>query len=121
MQSGNRSVRAGAKHRVLEQVDMEMQDIELLGALAHRFHHQQVIGNRVAHAGIETQGNFAAGHQLGRRARVAAGEKSHVVTLSDQLLGEIGNDSFGTAVQLWRNSFVQRRDLRDSHDNNLLQ
>ena len=43
----------GAKQRKVKLVDMEMQDIELVGVAADTVQHQHMIGDGVTHLGIE--------------------------------------------------------------------
>ena len=94
---------------------MEMQGIELIGALAHRFQQHHVVGNGVANMGIEAKRHVGDGHQFRARDGIAAGEQCHVMPLVDQRLGEVRNDALGPAVQLWRHAFGQGSDLSDFH------
>ena len=48
-------------------VDMEVQDVEVVGALAHAIEHEHVVRDRIAYAGVEPQRLGHAGHQIGRR------------------------------------------------------
>ena len=99
----------------MELVDMEVQNVEIVGALAHAIEHQHVIGNRIADAGVEPQRLGHAGHEIGRRDRIAAREQRDLMAERHQFLGQVGDDPLGAAIKPWRNAFHQRRDLRDFH------
>src|SRR5690606_8592790 len=77
--------------------------------------HDHVVGQGIADLGIEPERLLAARHQLRGRQRVAAREQGDLVTLPDQLLGQIGDDSLRAAVEAGWNAFDQGCDLRDSH------
>ena len=104
-----------AEQREMKLVDVEMQDVEIVGALAHAIEHQHVIGNGIAHAGVEPQRLRHAGHEVGRRDRIAAGKQRHVMAERHQFFGQVGDDPLGAAIEPWGNAFDQRRDLRDFH------
>ena len=55
VQRGDRAARDRAEQREMKLVDVEVQDVEVVGALPHAVEHQHVIGNRIAHAGVEPQ------------------------------------------------------------------
>jgi hypothetical protein len=46
-------------------VGVEVQNVELVGALAHLVEHDHLVGNRIADVGIEAQGATSAGNELG--------------------------------------------------------
>ena len=96
-------------------VDVEMQNVEFVGALAHPIEHQHVVWNRVPHIGVEPERHGGTGHEVGGGYRVAARKQRHIVTQLDQFVGQIRDNSLGSAVQLRRHTFPQRRDLRDFH------
>ena len=50
--------------------------------------------------------------------RITGGEQCHVMTQSDQFLGQPGHNPLGAAIQGGRHAFHQGGDLRDSHDGN---
>ena len=115
MQGGDGAVRDRPEQRELKLIDMEVQDVEVVGALAHAIEHQHVIGDRIDDAGVEPQRLGHAGHEIGRRDRIAAGKQGHIVTQRDELFGQVGDDPFGAAIKPWRHALDQRRDLRDFH------
>ena len=116
MQRGDRAACDRPEQREMELVDMEVQDVEVVGALAHAVQHQHVIGDRIADAGVEPQRRGHAGHQIGRRDRIAAREQRHVMAERHQFFGQVGNDPLGAAIKPWGNALHQRRDLRDFHN-----
>ena len=73
-----------------------------------------------AHRVVETQRAGPHRLELGRRARVAAGEQRDIVTEGHELLGEPGNDALGASVQFRWDRLGQRCNLRDSHVTRLL-
>ena len=115
VQGGDGAVRDRPEQRELKLVDMEVQDVEVIGALAHAIEHQHVIGDRIDDAGVEPQRLGHAGHEIGRRDRIAAGKQRDVVAQRNELFGQIGDDPFGAAIKPWRHALDQRRDLRDFH------
>src|SRR5215471_13370103 len=64
---------------------------------------------------FEAEGPFASGPQLSLGSRICASEESNFVPLPNQLLCEVRNHSFRSAVELWRNTLIEGRDLRDFH------
>ena len=101
--------------RIVQDVDMEMEDVERAGQGADAVEHDDVGRNRILDARVEPQCGVAEGDEPGGGAGVAAGEQGHVVTLPHQLLGQVGDDALGASVQARRAAFVQGSDLRDFH------
>ena len=56
-----------------------------------------------------------AGHEIGRRDRIAARKQRDVVAERHQFLGQVGDDPFGAAIEPRRHAFDKRRDLCDFH------
>ena len=115
MQRGDGAARDRPEQRKLELVDMEVQNVEILGALADAIEHQHVVGNGIPDARVEPQRLRHAGHEIGRRDRIAAREQCNLMAERHQLLGQVRDDPLGAAIKPWRNAFDQRRDLRDFH------
>ena len=99
----------------MERVNVKVQDVELRGHPADLVEHDEMVGNRISYGGIKTKGLFTADLKSSGGDRVAAGEESHVVTLPDQFLGEIGNHALSSPVQLGWAAFHQRCYLSDLH------
>ena len=51
--------------------------------------------------------------------RIAAGKKRDLVTLPDQLFGQVRDHPLRAAVKERRNAFIERGNLRDAHENRL--
>src|SRR5262245_51059218 len=96
-------------------VDVEMQNIELVGALANLIEHQHIIWDRITNRWCEPKRGFCAGHEFSRGQGVAAGKERDLVTLLDELLRQIGNDALGTSVACRRHTFDRGSNLCDSH------
>jgi hypothetical protein len=104
-----------ARQREMKIVDMEMQDVELIRPSSHLIERDHIVGERVEDARIEAERLPAASDELGRCNRIAAREQGHLVALPDKLIAEIGDDTFGAAVEPGRHALDQGRNLRDSH------
>ena len=115
VQSGHRPIGDRPKQREVKLVDVEMQDIEFVGHLAHAVEHQHVVRNRIPYIRVQSQCHRHAAHQLGAGNRIAAGKQGHVVTLPNQFVGEIGHDSLATTIQPRWHALHERRDLRNFH------
>ena len=68
-------------------VDVKMENVELVGALANLIEHQHIIGDGIADRGRKTKRRLGTRHELGRGQRVATGKERELMTLLDQLLG----------------------------------
>jgi hypothetical protein len=64
MERRERAAARGLKQREMHIVDVEVQNVELVGALAHLVQHDHVVGKRVANVGIEAQRAGGAGNQF---------------------------------------------------------
>ena len=65
--------------------------------------------------GIAPEGLGAYLHEPGSRLRVSARKQGHLMTEPYEFLGEIGDDTFAAAVKQGRHTFIQWRNLGDSH------
>ena len=92
------------EQRVLQEIDMEMNYVELIGPPADGVEHDKVAGDVIADAG-EPQALRNTGNKLGRGLRIATGEERDVVPLRNEFLGEIGHHPLGAAVELGGNRF----------------
>ena len=79
VQRGDGAARDRPKQREMKLIDMEVQNVELVGPLADAVEHQHIIGDRIAHVGVEPQRLRDAGHEGGRRDGVAARKQGDVV------------------------------------------
>src|SRR5437763_9818606 len=93
-----------------------MNDVEISFPAPDPIEHHQVIDKRILDPLIAPERHFTARLQGCSGARIAAGEQCHLVPLPDQLFGQVGDDTLATTIEPRRTTFVQRGDLRDSHD-----
>src|ERR1700733_1204448 len=96
----NRSSRETHSQRIVENVNVKMQDVELLRHPTDLVEHDEMVRNRISYVGVKTKCLFTADLKSSRGDRVAAGEESHVVALPDEFLGEIGDDPLSSPVPL---------------------
>jgi hypothetical protein len=115
MQRRQRAAGLIAENGEMELVDVEVQDVELIGHAAHLVEHHHVMGDGIAHGRVEAQRLGRTGHEPRRGDRIAAGEQRDIVALCDQRVSQVGHDPFGAAIELRRNPFHQRCDLGDLH------
>ena len=94
---------------------MEVNDIEARHVGEHQLHQPNVVGQRIPAVRIAPEGVRASGDELRGGRRVSAREQRHLVPFRHQLLGEVGDDPLGAAVELWGNGFVERCDLCNAH------
>jgi hypothetical protein len=116
VQRGQERRRCAAEQRERPVDQVDVQHVELMRAAIHLLQHHHMRRKGVAQRTAEAQ--RARQHRLEchRGDRIAAGEQRHVVTEIDEFFCQIRNDPLGSAVELRRNCFGQRRDLGDSHD-----
>jgi hypothetical protein len=116
VQCGDGAVRDRPEQRKVKLVDVEVEDVELIRHLAHAVEHQHVIRDGIPHVGVEAQRDRHATHQVRAGNRIAAGKQRDVVTLPDQFVGKIGNDTLATTIQPRRHALHERRDLCNFHE-----
>ena len=121
MQGRHRSIHKIPNERVVQNIDVKVQNIEPVGHAANPVEHHDVMSDGLPDVGIKPQGGPASGLQAGGGQRVPAGEQCHVVPLPDQFLGQIGHDPFGPAIKPRRTTFEQRSNLRYLHEEPHLQ
>ena len=66
VQRSDSAARDVPKQWEMELIDVEMQDVKLVGSLADAIEHQHVVRDRIAHAGIETERLRDARNEIGR-------------------------------------------------------
>ena len=99
----------------MQVINVEMDDIEIADLLENLFQHDDVMGHLVHASVVEAQRSRATGDQVRRGHRIAAGKESDFVALSDEFLGQVGDNPLGPAVSLGRNAFIKRSNLCNSH------
>jgi hypothetical protein len=70
-------------------IDMEVQDIEIVGAISHTVQHQHKIWNRIEHFRVESQRGGRATDESRRCHGIAARKQADVMTEADEFFGEI--------------------------------
>ena len=76
--------------------------------------------HRLHTLGVEAQGARAGRHQTRLGDGIPAGKQGHLVALTDQLLGEVGDHALGAAVIWGRHTFEEQGNLSDPHRPGLL-
>jgi hypothetical protein len=84
MQSRYRPVREGMDDWKLQKIDVEVNDVELVGALTDPLKHQHVMREGVVKMRIQSQADIGARDEFSLRFRVAASEKRNIVSLLHQ-------------------------------------
>ena len=94
-------------------IDVKVNHVKVMCHREHFFEHENMVSELVYALLVEPQGPGAARYQSSCGFGVSAGEKSNVVPLVHQLLGEVRNDSFSATVELRRNALVKWGHLCD--------
>jgi hypothetical protein len=77
------------KEGKMELVDVEMENVELVGTFAHAIQHEHVVRNGVSHIRVESQRRRRATHKPRRRHGIAAREQGDVMARADEFFCEI--------------------------------
>lgn len=77
------------KQRKMKLIHVEVQHIKPRGHAAHFVKHDHEVGNVIAHRPVEPKGLLAAGDKPCTGQRITTGKQGDVVSLLDELLGEI--------------------------------
>jgi hypothetical protein len=94
---------------------VEVDDVEVVRLPENRLQGQDLVGHRVVAARIEAQSPPADRDQAGAGVRITAREQRHLVSELDQILGQVGYDTFGAAIEARRHCLLQWSNLRDAH------
>ena len=86
MQRGDGAAGERPEQWEMKLIDMEVQKVELAGPLADAVEHQHIIGDRIAHVGVEPQRLRDAGREGSRRNGVAARKQRDIVAECHQFL-----------------------------------
>ena len=87
------------EQRVLQEIDMEVDHVELMSPPADGVEHHKMAGDVIADA-REPKALRNTGNKLRRGFRVATGEERDIVPLRHEFLREIGHHPFRAAVEL---------------------
>src|SRR5690242_5128441 len=94
---------------------MEMQDVKILSPPAHLLKHSDMQAIGIPDRTVEAQRARPDRLKLRRGAGIAAGKQRDIVAQPHELLREPGDHAFSTTIELRRNSFSERRYLRNTH------
>jgi hypothetical protein len=100
-------------------VQMKMHEVKLIGEAPYLLQHRHVQSHWIANRVVETQRAWPNGLKLGRCSRIATRKQHDIVPKRDEFFCQPGNDALGATIQVGRNRFGQRRDLRDAHTHSL--
>ena len=105
------------EHRKMQEMaEMEVDDVEILGAQAHFVQHRKMRRDRrFQRRRIEPERLVADGHKAGVRHGVPARKEGNVMAIRHQSVDQIGDDPFGAAIKPGGNGFIQGRDVGNSH------
>src|SRR2546423_4936616 len=105
------------KQGKMQLVDVEMQNVELIGLVIDPVEHEHVIGDRIVDVGIQPQRRWNTTYELCGCDRISTCKQRHIMPQTDQFVSEVGYDAFGTAIQPWWHALDERRNLRNFHWN----
>jgi hypothetical protein len=90
-------------------VDVKMNNVELIGAFENFLKHYKMMGKLIlAFVVVQAEGFWAGWNQPRCRPGIAARKQGDLVPSLDQRLGQIGDYTLGTAVELWGHALVKR-------------
>ena len=100
----------------MNHVDVEMDHVEFVPALANLVQHGEV-GGEVGFRGrwIETDRLIADRDEPGFSVGVGAGEQRHLVPKIHQGVAKMSNHPLGAPVEFRRHGFIEGSDLGDFH------
>ena len=98
----------GARNWEMKIVDVKVNDVEFVASnqFDDLVEHHKMMRELIDTPFVESQRPRAARNKPCICDRITASEQSDIVTLVNQLLGEIRNDALGTAIELWWDAFV---------------
>ncbi|MNE46266.1 hypothetical protein D3C80_1405930 [compost metagenome] len=116
MQGGDRLVRQITEEGEMHHVGVEMDDVEIVGAVQHLRQHGHVRG-QIGLQRLRVQANGLISHRDQSRPRLGlgAGEQGDVMAQIDQGVGQVGHHPLGAAVETWGHGLIEGRDLGDLH------
>ena len=99
----------------MQKITMDVNHVEFVGAASQLLELEGDVDQGFPDRRVQTQSCRNDRMQLCRGHGVAAREQRDVMPLPHQLFGQVRDDALGAAVELWRHTFNERCDLRDSH------
>src|SRR5262249_51955572 len=115
MQGRDEGGRLPRKQRKRVIVQVEMEDVEMVGSAPDLLQHRHVQSHRIPHRTVEAKRPRPDRFEASGGVGIAAGEQGHVVPEGDEFLGQPRNNPLSTTVQLRGYGLGQRRYLRDTH------
>ena len=97
----------------MQVIDVEMDDVKRFVALKYLLEKQGVIDIRIDAFAVQSQRTRRDGHELSLRDGVSAGEERDLVAHFHEFLGQVGNHTFGSAIEAGWNTFIKRCNLSD--------
>ncbi len=91
-----------------EEINVAVDDIERIGVLedATEFEHLRRMDiARHFEAGQKTQAGRDNRHEIGERLGISRCKKRHIVPAPDKFIGQCRDDTLGTAILQWRDTF----------------
>ncbi|MNQ90988.1 hypothetical protein D3C85_1063510 [compost metagenome] len=117
VQGGDRLVRQTPEEGEVQDVGMEMDDVERVGAVQNGGQQGHVRGQvGLQRLGVQPDRLIAHRDQPRPRLGLGAGEQGHLVAQIDQGVGQVGDDPLGAAVETRRHRLIEGRDLSNLHD-----
>ncbi|MNR08305.1 hypothetical protein D3C85_1244530 [compost metagenome] len=117
VQGGDGLVGQSLKKREVRHVRVEMDDVEVVGAIHHFGQHGHVGGQvGLQRSGIQPDRLIAHRDQARPRFGLGAGEQRHLVTQFDQGVRQMGDHPFRSTVETRRHRLIEGRDLSNLHD-----
>ncbi len=98
-------VHEAAQERIVQHVDMKVQDVELRRERSHFLEHHDMRRDRVPDLWIEPERDFATWVELCGGAGIAACEQGDVMPLRHEFFCEIGDDPLRSAIRAAAGSF----------------
>ncbi|MNE57611.1 hypothetical protein D3C80_1525870 [compost metagenome] len=117
VQGGDRLVRQIPEEGEMQDVGMEMDDVERVGAVQNGGQQGHVRGQvGLQRLGVQPDRLIAHRDQPRPRLGLGAGEQGHLVTQFDQGVRQVGDHPFRAPVEARRHSLIEGRDLSNLHD-----
>src|SRR5260221_3344381 len=101
--------------REVQIVDVKVDDIEFLGVAEHELQHANMMGQLIHAVLAQTEEMLGRGDQPGASNGITTGEQGYVMSLTNQLFRQVRDNPLGSTVILGRDTFIERRNLRDLH------
>ncbi len=109
MQGGDGLVRQPLEEGEVDHVGVEMDDVEVVGAVQDGGEQGHVRGQvRLERGRVQADGAIAHRHQLGPGAGISAGKQGDFVAQVHQGICQVGDHPLGSTIKTRGNSLIQR-------------